>query len=255
MSHTFTCGDGTALVTYAYDECEPQERDAITSHLALCGACAEALISLRGTRQALGSWEPPETALGFQISEPVGTPAAGVIPFPTASSKASWWTQPLPAWAQVAAAAVIFAAGLALGLSRGRAETDAPTVAAAGAGDVGSVAVNVPSDTVPAVTQQDLAALEARLRGELVRVRDVAVPARTPARATDDELMQKVNTLIAQSEVRQRREFTDRTMRVIQDFAGQQRYIEDVERQVNQMQYVLGSDATNPARLVTLKSR
>ena len=41
MTQTFTCGDHGALVSYLYDECDPNERRAISAHVAVCGGCAE----------------------------------------------------------------------------------------------------------------------------------------------------------------------------------------------------------------------
>ena len=67
MTETYTCGDHGALVSYLYDECTPAERRAIAAHLVICGACAEELIALGGTREQLASWTPPDAQLGFQI--------------------------------------------------------------------------------------------------------------------------------------------------------------------------------------------
>ena len=46
MSHTFQCGENTALVGYVYDECEASERAAIDAHVAICAACAAELAAL-----------------------------------------------------------------------------------------------------------------------------------------------------------------------------------------------------------------
>ena len=111
MSQTFTCGDPGALVSYLYDECEPHERRAISAHVAVCRACAEELASLGATRELLGAWSPPDAQLGFRVVS--DAPPSNVLRPPR------WWQQPMPAWAQAAAAAVIFATGLTLGALRG----------------------------------------------------------------------------------------------------------------------------------------
>ena len=64
----FQCGDGEALVSYAYGESSPAEREAIAAHLVSCATCAEELAALGGTRETLVHWTPPERSLGFQIT-------------------------------------------------------------------------------------------------------------------------------------------------------------------------------------------
>lgn len=103
MGDTFRCGDNAALVGYLYDEGEVGERAAIAAHLAICSKCATEVSDLSATRQQLSAWTPPETQLDFRLTSG------------TAAPPARWWSNPLPAWAQLAAAAAIFAFGLALG--------------------------------------------------------------------------------------------------------------------------------------------
>jgi anti-sigma factor RsiW len=103
MGDTFHCGDNTALVGYLYDDGDAGERAAIAAHLAICSSCAAEVAELSATRQQLSAWTPPETPLDFRLTSGAAAPPA------------RWWSNPLPAWAQLAAAAVIFAFGLALG--------------------------------------------------------------------------------------------------------------------------------------------
>jgi anti-sigma factor RsiW len=105
MGDIFHCGDNAALVGYLYDEGDAGERAAIAAHLAICSKCASEVSDLSATRQQLSAWRPPETQLDFRLTSG------------TAAPPARWWSKPLPAWAQLAAAAVIFAFGLALGTS------------------------------------------------------------------------------------------------------------------------------------------
>jgi putative zinc finger protein len=122
MTQNFRCGDQAALVGYLYDDCEPLEREAIAAHVISCPACAEEVAMLAATRRQLATWTPPEAQLGFRITP--ATANDNVLAFRPADPGArdgSRWRQPLPAWAQVAAAAVIFVSGLAVGMARGEA--------------------------------------------------------------------------------------------------------------------------------------
>lgn len=103
MGDTFHCGDNAALVGYLYDEGDAGERAVIAAHLAICSTCATEVAELSATRQQLSAWTPPETQLDFRLTSGAAAPPA------------RWWSNPLPAWAQLAAAGVIFAVGLALG--------------------------------------------------------------------------------------------------------------------------------------------
>src|SRR5262245_61961409 len=111
MNDRTPCATPEALVTYLYEECEPAERQSIAAHIAICTACAEEVQALGDTRAHLASWSPPALPLGFQITrteaKPPVNPETGRVLRP-----AAWYRQPLPAWAQVAAAVVIFAAGM-----------------------------------------------------------------------------------------------------------------------------------------------
>ena len=118
------CLNEAALVDYLYDECSPRDRAVMAGHLALCTRCSRELEALRETRVGLAAWVPPPADLGFRIV--VGTEQSPLQP--VAATKPRWWTQPLPAWAQAVAAAVIFAVGLGLGAMRGT--TPAPSTGA-----------------------------------------------------------------------------------------------------------------------------
>ena len=155
MKELTSCASDEALVTYVYDECQPAERDAIAAHASQCLRCSEEIESLRDTRAHLGGWITPSAALGFRIPADDSEPARVLRP-------AAWWRQPLPAWAQMAAAAVIFAAGLGVGASR-----SAPVSQATVTTPVPDArAVVAP---VAAVTADDFASLAARIRAMEVR--------------------------------------------------------------------------------------
>jgi anti-sigma factor RsiW len=176
MGDTFHCGDNAALVGYLYDEGDTGERAAIAAHLAICSKCATEVSELSATRQQLSAWRPPDTQLDFRL-----TSGAAVLP-------ARWWSNPLPAWAQLAAAAVIFAFGLALG-----------TVATSSS----DLAATSPQGNDAAINQAELARLEARVQ-EVERRSMTSVPV-----AMDDASRQAmaawVREEIRESENRNRR--------------------------------------------------
>lgn len=198
MNDMNLCGNYEALVAYLYDECEPSERESIAAHVALCASCAEEIQSLRDTRAHLGAWAPPAMPLGFQITRIEDSQPATVL------RPAAFWSRPLPAWAQVAAAVVIFAAGM--GVNGMRSTGTAPLATATqSSGVVGRFAAAAP------VSHDELARLEARLRSVESAQADVASvqPARTTAPSVNEqELLERVRAMVdaqlAVSEGRQR---------------------------------------------------
>ena len=220
MSETFECGDAGALVAYLYEECEPELRKVIAGHLLRCESCSSEIDSLGWTRRNLQVWTPPAPELGFQI------------PVPKPDSQIPWWRAPLPAWAQAAAALLIFGAGLSLGLVRGPAE--APQVSSRPATD--AAATNI-------ATRSELSQLEQRLKSELAQMRTAAPAPVRQATSSDDEILKKVEALVAQSEERQRREFTLRSVEMARDFEAQRRIdMATVREAVGQFQGVAGTE-------------
>ena len=226
MSVTFECGDKNALVAYLYEECEPELRDVISGHLTRCDSCSSEIDGLGWTRRNLEVWTPPMPELGFRMQ------------VPTQEARLPWWRAPLPAWAQAVAALVIFGVGLSVGLARG--PVAAPQVAS-----------NQPPPatvtTTPTVTasRNELSQLEERLKSEIARIR-TAVPVRqvvSSSSSSDEEIMQKVEALLAQSEERQRREFTLRSVEMARDFEAQRRIdMASVREAVGQFQGVTGNE-------------
>jgi hypothetical protein len=226
MSDTFACVDPGALVSYLYDECAAAERDAIAAHLSRCAACMTEVEALRSTRHALATWAPPSVDLGLQISR---KDQADVSPWPASvlafkggpqqpvARALPWWRSPLPAWAQAAAAVLIFGAGLSIGWLR----PDAPSASA----PAPQAAVQPATPTVAGPTKEELAQLEQRLRSEMAQLARAATPAPTPvaARGVDDALIKRVQELLEQSEARQRVEFTERLVRQAGAFEAQRR--------------------------------
>jgi anti-sigma factor RsiW len=210
MTQSFDCGNADALVGYLYDECDPVERAAISAHLVMCSRCASEVAMLRATRAELAVWPAPEAHLGFRLVSEF-TPSNVIRP-------ARWWQRPLPAWAQAAAAVVIFVAGAGLGALRGGAFSSGTAASATTVAPV-------------AVTAHELDALEQRLRSEIAGLRTVgsheqaaqAVPASAPSDSGNALVLQQVRQLIRDSEMRQQRELALRTAEVIRDFDTQRR--------------------------------
>ena len=250
MNDIFQCGDSAALVAYLYDECAPDELALITAHIKGCAACANEIEALSATRRTLASWTPPELALGFRITrEDEPRPARILEP------RIAWWRAPLPAWAQAAAALVIFGAGLSVGAVRNTAPGQ-PAKA--------ELVPAVPVAAQPAassVSRDDLAQLEARFKAELTQLRsssNTATPVVT--RGSDEALIAQVKTLLEQSEENQRRDFTVRMVDLAGNIETQRRVdLASVRQQMGLQQGAIGTELRQQrevlGRLVSERTR
>jgi anti-sigma factor ChrR (cupin superfamily) len=246
MSEMFTCGDHAALVSYLYDDCDPQQRRSISAHVAVCSACAEEIAGLSATREQLALWSPPDAQLGFKIvsEDQKANGARSNLLRP-----AAWWRQPMPAWAQAAAAVLIFGTGMTLGALRNatvrdtaRSATPAAAIAASGAAPV---------------TTADLAALEQRLRGEIAQTRATgAVASNGPVSASDAQVLARVKQMIDDSEERQRREIALRTAEVTRDFDAQRSDdMVRIERTLGQMDGTTGAEVAQQRQVLNYLMR
>jgi hypothetical protein len=156
MNDRTSCATPEALVTYLYAECEPVERESIAAHVAICASCAEEVRALGDTRAHLASWSPPALPLGFQITRTESDQPAKVL------RPAAWYRQPLPAWAQMAAAVAIFAAGMSVSAFRSSGEQPRRIVEEPETRPVAMRADAQPDDL--RVTRAEFGRLEARLR-------------------------------------------------------------------------------------------
>ena len=241
MSQTYICGDHGALVAYLYDECEPNERRAISVHVAVCGGCAEEMASLGATRELLGAWSPPDARLGFRVVS--DTPRSNVL------TPSRWWQRPMPAWAQAAAAAVIFATGVTLGALRA---TTGTTDAQTSNPQASNVTLTTAS-TAP-VTPGDLSALEQRLRAEMSQMRNTNGPA--VASGGDAGILERVRAMIQDSEQRQQRELALRTAEVVRDFDAQRRVdLTRIERTLGQMDGTTGVEVEQQRQMLNYLMR
>jgi Putative zinc-finger len=240
MGETFICGDHGALVSYLYDECTPVERRTISAHLAICHACANELIGLGATREHLAMWTPPDTQLGFRM---VSDPSRANVLRPM-----RWWQQPMPAWAQAAAAVLIFATGVGLGVLRGMTQSaDRLTGGPVPVRSNTTVAAN--GTNVAPLTRADLAAVEQRLRAEMSQPHAVGQNASTsPA---DARILDRVRVMIDESEQRQRRELALRTAEVVRDFDAQRNVdLARIERTLGQMDGTTGVEVAQQRQML-----
>jgi anti-sigma factor RsiW len=244
MNDMFTCGDHDALVSYLYDECDPQQRRAISAHVAICAACASEVAALTATREQLALWSPPDALLGFKIVSE--EPARSNVLRPP-----RWWRQPLPAWAQAAAAVLIFGTGMTLGALRNVA-VRGPEGSAPLSGSAPPVAA-VASSATPA-TIKDLAALEQRLRSEMSQIRAVSAPDRQSA--TSAQVFARVRQMIDDSEQRQQRELALRTTALVRDFDAQRNDdIARIERTIGQMDGTTGAEVAQQRQVLNYLMR
>ena len=195
MNDRTPCATPEALVTYLYDECDPAERQSIAAHVAGCASCAQEIEALGDTRAHLASWSPQALPLGFQITR-TETEAPANQETGRVLRPAAWYRQPLPAWAQMAAAVAIFAAGMSVSAFRSSAEQS---------GDVRVVDASAPRTVSTAdarrvddfrVTRAEFARVEARLRAvESADAYRASYQPRTVASVDDSDLRARLSAL------------------------------------------------------------
>jgi len=222
---TFTGDREQTLIAYLYDDIDAAERAAFDAHMSACARCRRDLASLGGVRRQLASWQPAVPTLLALSSQPsaIGHAPSAMSHEPSATSHAPWWRQ-IPAWAQVAAALLVLgvsagianldirydASGLSIRTGWSRPATSAANVAKAPENEVRPVKM---------VNQDELSALEQRLRGE-IRTATAAQPARALS-ASDTETLRRVRSLIDESEKREQRELALRVAQVLRDVSAQ----------------------------------
>jgi hypothetical protein len=245
MIETFTCGDHGALVSYLYDECTHAERRAIAAHLVMCSACSEELIALGATREQLGTWTPPAAQLGFRITPE--TFKSNVL------RPARWWRQPMPAWAQAAAAVVIFATGMMLGAVRGVMQPADGGIQRAGAARLNTTVAANTTNAAP-ITRADLVALEQRLHSEMSQTR--ATSQNVAASPADGRILERVRVMIDESEQRQRRELALRSAELVRDFDAQRNVdLARIERTLGQMDGTTGVEVAQQRQMLNYLMR
>jgi anti-sigma factor RsiW len=249
----YGCDDKEGLVAYLYDEIGAAQRRAVEAHLATCQECAAEIDTLSEVRRDLVEWLPPESDLGFTI---VQKPAAVLRP-------ARWRAALVPAWAQVAAAVLLLAAGVAIANVRVRYDSSGITVSTGwmhGASGAAPAAASVGMATSGSTVGLDqewrtaLASLEADLRRQMQTVRQESAPVTASSAvvgASDAALLKRVQALIDASEQRQRQELALRLTQFGRDVELQRRAdLVRIEQGVGQWQGRTGAEVARQRELL-----
>jgi hypothetical protein len=304
MTERFQCGDNAELVSYLYEECDPADQEAIATHVSLCVACAAELAALQSARVHLASWTPPEAELGFRVvgaRDPESRTSAspGSVPLDeqpmaapmAAPSSGSWRRQPLPAWAQAAAACLLFAAGLWLGVVRGStpgasssvrpsdiaasgggatvaigapsvntvsANTASANTASTNTASTSSTATGATSTLAPAASRAELEALEVRFGAELTALRAETAGAMNaaPSGISETQMLVRVRALLEESEQRQQRELALRTAQVVRDFDSQRQVdLAQIQRNLGEIDGLTGAEVREQRQMLNYLMR
>ena len=242
MTLVMRCDEKERLVGYLYGEGSAGERAAVEAHLVRCAPCAAELADLKAVRVHLAAWNPPDANLGFRLTrEPVvATPARHV------------WI--LPAWAQVAAAVLVLAAGAGLSNLQIQYGPGGFMIRTGWGTDRGPQQAAVRQDGASvSVTAADLSALEQRLRAELAANPHSAPPA-TPAAvlaANPRDVLPQVRALLDESEGRHQKELAMRLAEVVRDFEVQRRAdLVRIEQNMRQIEGVTGEQAAGQREMM-----
>ena len=177
-----------ALLDYLYEEGDPAERLIIARHLQECAACSIAVLEFQSVRGMLSEWSPPASELGFRVVQDP-SPRATV----EQGARRGWW----PGWnaiasrgmLQAAAAVLLFVAGMAFSQFDVSIEDGTMTV---------RTRYWVPSSSNARNASITLAADPAN-----VPVANPEVGIQNAASVDSEQLLQRVRSMIDQSEQRQ----------------------------------------------------
>jgi hypothetical protein len=208
MNDVFHCDDKDTFVAYLYGEVESDVRREVERHLRTCAACAREADELQAVRHDLQAWLPPEPDLGFTVVPQPLTSAPGATP----STRAGARLYQIPAWAQVAAAALCIGIGLAVANVQVRSTADGILVTTGWATPPAAPAP-APVETASSDEwRRELVALEQSLRQEFSAAQSaqrvaLAAPPPRPAESVDTAaLLRRMQAMVEASEERQRQE-------------------------------------------------
>jgi anti-sigma factor RsiW len=223
-----------ALLDYLYEEGDPAERLKIARHLQTCTICSVAVLEFQTVRGMLSAWKPPDSQLGFRVVRD------GEIASPT--PRRAWWvpSSRLAAWAQAAAAVLLFAAGAAVSQLQ------------VNYGD-GTLTVRTrPAESTASAIRSGWIELPAAARVESENpgpgVSPTPINTNTVAPNTNsadvEQLLQRVRAMIEQSETRQQRELALRLSQIAREVDTQHqadvlRIQQEVGDQQNLMEYLV----------------
>ena len=216
MSHIADNHD--ALLDYLYEEGDPTERLKIAKHLQECAACSVAVLEFQNVRGMLRYWTPPGSALGFRVvQDGAFSPTSVASPTPSAAvnqgARSGAWLAWLPStsqripWRQAAAAVVLFVAGMAVSQVTVHYEDGRVVVSGRSAGPVVNArgsSITLPPQAASGVTSPNPGV--------------TPQPVPTDRDQVDTELLlQRVRSMIDQSEQRQQRELALRLSQVTRE--------------------------------------
>jgi hypothetical protein len=225
------------LIAYLYNDIDPQVRATFEVHLDECAMCRAELDDLRGVRAQLPRWNPP--AFNSAIADR------------RSAVQRPHWSQ-IPAWAQLAAAMLVFGVSAAIANVTIQRDEHGFTIRtgwsqSASATQQASQAARAAADATArreAELRDHLAAVERQLRE--VRTEQTAAQTASTAKAardsgTDLDLLRKVRALVDESERRQERELALRLAQAIADMGAQrQADLRKIDLSLNGVQNSLG---------------
>ena len=250
MSTPFTCDDTETLVAYIYDEADPGTRATVARHLIECARCRGEVTALGGVRHALAQWTPPAPPLRFSLGRVDLPPAESPSPENLIHPRVAAW-QRVPVWAQVAAATLAVAVGVAVANVQVRHDAEGWTVS------TGWMAPPAPAAARPTPGQpwrQELAALEQSLRSEMADRQAAPTPVAAPAPVTaDNETIARVRALVEASERRQQQELALRLTQFSRDFDMQRRAdLVRIDQGIGQLEGRTGAEVARQRQMLDL---
>lgn len=262
---TFTVDREATLISYLYDDIDPGTRATFDAHLATCGVCRNEIHSLRGVRGKLAGWsvaslQSSVVSPQFLIPSPQSLGPSPQFPIP---APGSFWRD-IPAWAQVAAAALFI--GVAGGIANLDVRYDAAglSVRTGWSKPVGPAPAANPSATnaaAPEVSRGDLVALEQQLRTEMraieANARSAASADAQPVRVSADaDVLRRTRALVDDAEKRQQRELALRIGEVLRDVNAQrQADLGKIDRSLGLVQNNLGVEVLKQRQQVNYLMR
>ncbi len=221
-----------ALLDYLYEEGDSAQRLKIAQHLQECAACSVAVLEFQSVRGMLRDWKAPAADLGFRIVQDSEVPAPAR---PVARGIGAW------GWGlQAAAAVLLFVAGMAVSQLNVRYADGALTVSTPQAARLDGVRT-VAAPATPVAPEIDYERLVEKLQASLAS-RDTSGQAGQGAATIVDteQLLQRVRTMIDQSEQRQQRELALRLSQVAGEVDAQhQADLMRIQQSVGQTQDVM----------------
>jgi len=231
----YTTNRDEAIIDYLYGDLERAERTAFETHLATCSVCRAEVDALTGVRQVLSGWSPPEPIRALEHGTHGGPRLVASSPAPASTARA----RDIPVWVRVAVAVLCVGIGLGAANLRVSYGSDGLSVRTGWLPESAPAAAASVSAAQP--WQEELAALEQRLRAEM---RPTPVPAAAaPQDASSEVVVRQVRAMLAQSEQRQQRELALRIGDVLNDVQVQRRAdLSKIDRSIGLIQNSTGME-------------